>query len=680
MAGVELPPRRVELGVGGALVLLVGEPRRFLLTPAAIGLLGLTPLLFLLLGGALRPASEVERRRLVGHQAQGGVAPDDRGAELTRRHLGVGLGKKRGGLGGRLGAAARRRFGRLPRDLDLGPQALEHLGVGPIARRLIGVAARFVERAVHDGAPRLLDGDADALLARPLARRGLVDRVLGALADRARLVEAGLVELGLGAGADRRGPVPLLERAARPLHRRDERLLVAGAGHRLAHRADAGVAGPHLDGAPDERVGALDVAAGERRLRVREVFVRLLVVQSGLRLGTQLRRPGVVLVDGAGAVGVLDRLLEEPGLERLGGRGQVPGHLLGAHPRQALGLGSASDVRLGRGGRRRVRHARIGHLDPRVLDRGVVALEATPHARQVAVHRRQVRIAASRVLLERLVDDLLDLDVGLGDHPAQPGRRLLRDAPQDAVAEAARKRLLVGQELEHHRTAREDVGAMVDRQAAHLLGRHVVEAADQRAGVGDARVGELGDAEVEDLEPAAALLDHQVGRLDVAVDDVEGVGVGQAVAELLEQAQLAHHRGGLLAADPLRQRLAVDVLHGDERLAVLLADVEDADDVLVLEDTGGVRFLHEAAPDLVVVDAFLEELDRDRAAADLGIPGAQERAHATRADRPDDFVATDRVGNSHVDAELYVFAGPAWLRTGAGSRLGDQAMQFTYWR
>ena len=208
---------------------------------------------------------------------------------------------------------------------------------------------------------------------------------------------------------------------------------------------------------------------------------------------------------------------------------------------------------------------------------------------------------------------------------------------------------------------------MVDRQAADLLGRHVVEAADERAGVGDAGVGQLGDAEVEDLQASAPLLDHQVGRLDVAVDDVEGVGVGEAVAQLLEQPQLAGERGRLPAPDPHRQRLAVDVFHGDERLAVLLADVEDADDVLVLEHAGRVRFLHEAAPDLVVVDAFLEQLDGDRATADLGVAGTQERAHPARSDRAEDLVATDRVGNCHGRRELYV--GSRALTRGCGPPL-----------
>ena len=226
-------------------------------------------------------------------------------------------------------------------------------------------------------------------------------------------------------------------------------------------------------------------------------------------------------------------------------------------------------------------------------------------------------------------------------HVGQPRRRLLRDPPEHAVAQPAGEGLPVAEQLEDDGAHREDVAPVVDRQPAHLLGRHVVEAADERAGVGDPRIGQLRDAEVQDLQPAAPLLHHQVGGLDVAVDDAEGVGVGQPVAELFEEPELAGDRGRLPPPDPRRQRLAVDVLHGDEGLALLLADVEDADDVLVLEDAGGIGFLHEAPPDLFVVEPFLEELDGDRAAADLGVAGAQERAHAARPDRAHNLVAAD---------------------------------------
>ncbi len=438
-------------------------------------------------------------------------------------------------------------------SVDLDAQVLEDAGVGPVAGRLVGEGLRLLQRAVDDGAAGAFHRVADPFLPGPLARRLFVDRSLRALADLPRLVEAGLVELGLRRGADRAGPVAPLERGPGPLHHGGERHVVAGARDRLAEGADAGVSGAHLDGLGDERVGRLDVAAAERRLRVGEVLVGVLLVERRLGPCPQLARLRIVLVDGAGPVGEIDRLFEAAGVERFQRRFEVLRHLLGADAGEALRFGPGLAARLG-GARRGVvvRPARrVVGLETRMLaGRRLVALEAAPHPRQVAVHALQVGVAPARILLERLVDDLLDFGVGVGDHLAQPRRRLLGDPSEHAVAEPARKGLLVAEQLIHHRADREDVGAVVDRQAAHLLGGHVVEAADQGAGVGDAGVGQLGDAEVEDLQAAAALLDHQVGRLDVAVDDVEGVGVGQPVAQLLEQPQLAGDGGRLLAADP----------------------------------------------------------------------------------------------------------------------------------
>ena len=65
----------------------------------------------------------------------------------------------------------------------------------------------------------------------------------------------------------------------------------------------------------------------------------------------------------------------------------------------------------------------------------------------------------------------------------------------------------------------------VDRPARGLLGAHVAERSHQVAGHGEARVVlEAGQAEIGDKE-SAAIVDHQVGGLDVAVDYSDGVGV-----------------------------------------------------------------------------------------------------------------------------------------------------------
>ena len=76
------------------------------------------------------------------------------------------------------------------------------------------------------------------------------------------------------------------------------------------------------------------------------------------------------------------------------------------------------------------------------------------------------------------------------------------------------------------------------RLAEGLLGAHVAQRAEQVAGHGQAGLGvELGQAEVGDPE-AAAGVEQQVGRLDVAVDDAERVGVVQGLGRL--DAQLGH--------------------------------------------------------------------------------------------------------------------------------------------
>ncbi len=395
-AGVRVAPGRLDLRVRGALVLLAGQPRVLLgLAPPrrlrlqastlglrrealALGFGGLPLLLLFLLDGALGPPPHVERLRLVRLDAQRRVAPHDRRAELAGVELGDGLADQRGGLG----AAPRRRFGLLPRQLDLGAQVLEHARVGAVAGGLVGVRLRLVERAVDDGPAGAFDGVADPFLPRPFPGRLLVDRGLGAMADLPRFVEAGLVELGFGRGPDRPGPVLALERGAGPLQHGGERHLVAGAGHRLAQHADAGVTGPHFDGLGDERVGGLDVAAAEGRLGVGQVLVGLLLVERRLRPVPQLVRPALVLVDGAGAIAVLDRLLVEAGVERLGRRVHVLGDLLLAD--------AIEDAVLARPGRRPGRARR--RCAARAWRRRARGAVCSPDADSSRSRRRRTRV------------------------------------------------------------------------------------------------------------------------------------------------------------------------------------------------------------------------------------------------------------------------------------------------
>ena len=90
----------------------------------------------------------------------------------------------------------------------------------------------------------------------------------------------------------------------------------------------------------------------------------------------------------------------------------------------------------------------------------------------------------------------------------------------------------------------EQVAAASTGVAAGLLGRHVVRRAGQVAGVREAGVvGRAGQAKVGEQRPLDALLQQDVRRLHVAVDEALGVGGGQAGGGLLADAQdFAHAR------------------------------------------------------------------------------------------------------------------------------------------
>src|SRR5205823_9891824 len=115
----------------------------------------------------------------------------------------------------------------------------------------------------------------------------------------------------------------------------------------------------------------------------------------------------------------------------------------------------------------------------------------------------------------------------------------------------------------------------------------------------------------------------------------------QPRAELLHELNLASERQLRAPSNQRGQRLALDVLHRDERLAVEFADVEDGDDVGVMQSSGRLRFAREALPDLRAVGGLAKQLDDDAPVADVRIAGEIEVAHPPVADRLDDLIATD---------------------------------------
>ena len=197
---------------------------------------------------------------------------------------------------------------------------------------------------------------------------------------------------------------------------------------------------------------------------------------------------------------------------------------------------------------------------------------------------------------------------------------------------------------------------MIGRQSHRLLGRHVVGRAQHRArprqaagrGVGD----DARETEVEDLEHAVRG-QHQVRRLDVAVDDPHLVRVAEPRAQLEDQFQPADQAQRRPAADDLAERLTVDVLHRDERLALVLADVVDGDDVGMGQARRRTGFAGEPLLDLVVEDR--QDLDRD-GPIEHRIAGQVEQPHAAFAKAIQDFVPADSLRKRRFHAPLFNYS------------------------
>ena len=152
----------------------------------------------------------------------------------------------------------------------------------------------------------------------------------------------------------------------------------------------------------------------------------------------------------------------------------------------------------------------------------------------------------------------------LRDNPLQVGRFLHRQPH-------CRHRTDSGGHFIQHQAKRPDIGTLVNRFAASLLGSHIGRGSENRAGIGcrDGLGGcmrlrnfHLGQAEVQELG-LAPYRDEDIGRFDVAVHNACTMGGVQRIGDLDAQ---VHQRLQVQPADgvALLQGGAFQVFHGDE--------------------------------------------------------------------------------------------------------------------
>ncbi len=241
------------------------------------------------------------------------------------------------------------------------------------------------------------------------------------------------------------------------------------------------------------------------------------------------------------------------------------------------------------------------------------------------------------------------------------------DGPRELDLRIARERRPAGHHLVDHHPQRPDIRAGIGGLAVELLGGHVGRRAHGRAGAGDAGlVGELGDAEVDDLHPSVGS-HHDVARLHVAVDDPLLMGAGEAGGDLLGDPHRLD-QGERPALDPVAQRLPLAQGHGDEQRAVAgLVDLVDRADGRVVERRRRPGLADEALLALPGGAALAgEELERHRP-VEPEIDRLVDDAHATAPEAIEDPIVGDRAADQREGTPVRPAApAPAVPRTPRG--------------
>ena len=130
---------------------------------------------------------------------------------------------------------------------------------------------------------------------------------------------------------------------------------------------------------------------------------------------------------------------------------------------------------------------------------------------------------------------------------------------------------------------------------------------DRLVGDGAGLAGdEPGDTEIRHLN-AAVGKQHDILRLDVAVDNPLGMGMHEGAEDLGGEMHRFLDADHPLLLDIILERNAVDIFHDDVLERGAVTHVEDLDDVRVIEQGDRAGLVAEASAEFLVVEVFLTQ-------------------------------------------------------------------------
>jgi hypothetical protein len=201
-----------------------------------------------------------------------------------------------------------------------------------------------------------------------------------------------------------------------------------------------------------------------------------------------------------------------------------------------------------------------------------------------------------------------------------------------------------GEQLVDDDPERVDVRPLVELDRVELLRAHVVDRAHGPSVVRHPRMGfALGDAEVHHPDDASRVA-HEVGGLQVAMDDAGVVDRGETFRDLERDLEAVFP---LERSDLVQRRLevgSIHELHDDEGNVPVLVVLVDAAHVPMPHLARQPHLVAEAREDVgAQVDLRKEDLEGDRL-RELAVVGLVDEAHSPSAEQGQDLVPAGEHG------------------------------------
>ena len=213
------------------------------------------------------------------------------------------------------------------------------------------------------------------------------------------------------------------------------------------------------------------------------------------------------------------------------------------------------------------------------------------------------------------------------------------------------------QALVQHTAQRIHIGPRIDRSTLDLLGRRVLDGAEEVSRRCETSGGRLlSNTEVGQVGVIGALLEEDVPGLHVSVDESVCVSRIECTGELFDQEDRAPDAKTAALEDLLEVR-ALHETHCDVEQPVLLAGVVDRNDVGVVDGRRNVRLTHEPLPELLIPGQLGgEDLER-HLSPQAKLLGHVDDAHAAAAEngfdpKSRDFGA-DACGCRHLEGDAH---------------------------